>query len=81
MLYLTRKPGQSIVINNSIEVTVVEVNGKTVKLGITFPKGATVLRKEIYEKVLQENIMAAGEDVQGDDMDAFLDANIPTTKD
>lgn len=59
MLYLTRKPGQSIMINNAVEVTVVEVKGKTVKLGVTFPKDTTVLRKEIYDKVLQENIKAA----------------------
>lgn len=38
MLYLTRKVGDSVVINDNIEVTVVEVRGKTVKLGFTFPK-------------------------------------------
>lgn len=59
MLYLTRKPGDAIVINDSIEVTVVEVKGKTVKLGFTFPPEATVLRKEIFEKIRQENIEAA----------------------
>lgn len=59
MLYLTRKPGDAIIINDAIEVTVVEVKGKTVKLGFTFPPGATVLRKEIFEKIRQENIEAA----------------------
>lgn len=60
MLYLSRKLGESIVINNSIELTVVEVRGKTVKLGFVFPPDATVLRKEIYEKVTAENLTAAG---------------------
>ncbi|MSO74034.1 MAG: carbon storage regulator [Alphaproteobacteria bacterium] len=59
MLYLTRKAGQTVVINDAIEVTVVEVRGRAVKLGFTFPPEATVLRKEIHEKILQENIEAA----------------------
>lgn len=59
MLYLTRKPGEAIVINNTIEVTVVEVKGKSVKLGFTFPGTATVLRKEIHDRVMEENFSAA----------------------
>ena len=59
MLYLTRKVGDAVVINDAIEVTVVEVRGRTVKLGFTFPEDATVLRKEIHERVLRENIDAA----------------------
>lgn len=59
MLYLTRKVGDAVMINDTIEVTVVEVRGRTVKLGFTFPEDATVLRKEIHEKVLRENIEAA----------------------
>lgn len=59
MLYLTRKTGQTVVINDAIEVTVVEVRGRAVKLGFTFPSEATVLRKEIHEKIKRENIEAA----------------------
>ena len=59
MLYLSRKIGESIIINNSIELTVVEVRGKTVKIGFNFPPDATVLRKEIYEKIMAENMQAA----------------------
>lgn len=55
MLYLTRKVGESVVIDNNIEVTVIEVRGKTARLGLTFPSGVTVLRKEIYERVQEEN--------------------------
>lgn len=59
MLYLTRKIGESVVINDTIEVTVVEVRGKTAKLGFTFPADATVLRREIYERIQEENRAAA----------------------
>lgn len=60
MLYLSRKIGESIIINNSIELTVVEVRGKSVKIGFVFPPEATVLRKEIYDKIMAENMAAAG---------------------
>lgn len=75
MLYLSRKIGESIIINNSIELTVVEVRGKTVKLGFTFPPDATVLRKEIYEKIMAENMAAAnsGMDVEGDFLEGEFD--------
>jgi carbon storage regulator len=75
MLYLSRKIGESIIINNSIELTVVEVRGKTVKLGFNFPPDATVLRKEIYEKIMAENLTAAqsGMDVEQDFDDVEFD--------
>ena len=62
MLYLTRKIGESIVINNNIELTVMDIRGKTVKLGFLFPKEATILRKELHQRILEENIAASGAD-------------------
>lgn len=59
MLYLTRKVGESIVINDTIEVTVVEVRGRSIKLGFTFPPGVSVLRRELFEKIQEENRAAA----------------------
>ena len=59
MLYLTRKIGESVIINDNIEVTVVEVRGKTIKLGFTFPPEVNVLRRELYERIQQENRTAA----------------------
>lgn len=59
MLYLSRKVGESVIINNSIELTVVEVRGKTAKIGFTFPPEVTVLRKEIHEKITEANQTAA----------------------
>jgi len=59
MLYLTRKIGESVIINDDIEVTVIDVRGKTIKLGFTFPPEATVLRREIYERIQEENRAAS----------------------
>ena len=59
MLYLTRKIGESVVINDTIEVTVVDVRGKSAKLGFTFPPDASVLRRELYERIQEENRAAA----------------------
>ncbi|MCB1970058.1 MAG: carbon storage regulator [Geminicoccaceae bacterium] len=59
MLYLTRRAGEAVIINNSIEVRVVELKGKTVKLGFVFPPNATVLREEIFQQVKQQNEEAA----------------------
>ncbi len=59
MLYLTRKIGESVVINDTIEVTVVEVRGKSIKLGFTFPPDVSVLRREIHERIKEENRAAA----------------------
>jgi carbon storage regulator len=75
MLYLTRKIGESIIINNNIELTVVEVRGKTVKLGFLFPKEASILRKELHQKIMDQNIAAStGSDADLIDLDFELGA-------
>ncbi len=73
MLYLSRKIGESIIINNNIELQVVEVRGKTVKLGFTFPPEASVLRKEIYDKIREENIAASSGSGDLSDFDALIE--------
>lgn len=55
MLALTRKKGESLVINNNIEITVMEVRGDQVKIGISAPKEVPVYRKEIYLQIQKEN--------------------------
>ncbi len=59
MLYLNRKPGEAVIINHDIEVRVVEVRGRTVKLGFSFPPDATVLREEVVDAVKRANQAAA----------------------
>lgn len=77
MLYLSRKLGESIIINNNIELQVVDIRGKTVKLGFTFPPDANVLRKELHDKISAENrasAAASGEDLLGLALDLSLGA-------
>ena len=83
MLYLTRKIGESIIINNNIELTVIEVRGKTVKLGFLFPKEATILRKELHQKIMEQNIAAAtaGADLLDIDLDLGVTMTPPKKDD
>ncbi len=61
MLYLTRKIGETIIINDQIKLVVIAISGKTVKLGFEYPDHVTVLREEIYERIKKENEMALNE--------------------
>ena len=63
MLYLMRKQDESIIINNDIELKVIEIKGKSVKLGFQFPQGASVLRKELFDKIMAENRAASEQEV------------------
>ncbi|MEC0183498.1 carbon storage regulator CsrA [Paenibacillus peoriae] len=58
MLVLTRKKGESIVIQNDIVVTVLSVEGDTVKIGISAPKDIDIYRKEVFEAIQQNNQFA-----------------------
>lgn len=58
MLVLTRRPGESIVIGHDIVLTVVEIKGGQVRLGIQAPRSVDVHRQEVYDQVLRENISA-----------------------
>jgi carbon storage regulator len=51
MLVLSRKKNESIVINNDVTVTVVEIRGDKVRLGIVAPKDVPVHREEVYEAI------------------------------
>ena len=64
MLALSRKKDEAIVINNDIEVTIIEVKGDQVKLGITAPKSVPVYRKEVYLQIQEANRAAANEAAQ-----------------
>ncbi|MBO5259642.1 MAG: carbon storage regulator CsrA [Agathobacter sp.] len=55
MLALTRKKGEALVINNNIEITVLDVRGDQIKLGISAPKDVPVYRKEVYLQIQKEN--------------------------
>jgi carbon storage regulator len=55
MLLLTRKLGENIRIGDDVKITIVEVKGNHVKLGIDAPPSVKVHREEIYERIQQEN--------------------------
>ena len=59
MLVLTRKKNESIVINENIEITIVDVQGDQVRIGINAPKSVSIYRKEIFLEIQAENKKAA----------------------
>ncbi len=64
MLVLTRKAGESIVIGSDIRVTVLELQGRQIRLGIEAPSDVSVHRGEVYERIREENERAANADLQ-----------------
>ena len=69
MLVLSRKRDEVIKIGDDIEITVVDIRGDKVRLGITAPKEVMVHRKEVYEEIKKENQAAA--QVKVEDVSAF----------
>lgn len=55
MLALTRRKGEALMINNNVEVTILEVRGDQVKIGISAPKDVPIYRKEVYLQIQEEN--------------------------
>jgi carbon storage regulator len=67
VLILTRKAGEAVTIGDDIKITVLSIQGKQVKLGITAPEKVSVYRDEIFKRIQNENIkasMALKEDLQ-----------------
>lgn len=66
MLALSRKKNEAIVINNNIEITVLDIRGDQIKLGIAAPKEIPIYRKEVYIQIQNENKQATeNTDVSG----------------
>ena len=59
MLALSRKINESIMIGNDIEITILEVKGDQVKVGINAPKSIPIYRKELYIQIQESNKEAA----------------------
>lgn len=62
MLALSRKKGEALIINNNIEITVLEIKGEQVKLGIAAPREVPVYRKEVYVQIQEANKEAMNTD-------------------
>ncbi|MBR4083470.1 MAG: carbon storage regulator CsrA [Lachnospiraceae bacterium] len=55
MLALSRKKNEAIIINNNIEITILEIKGDQVKIGVSAPKEVPVYRKEVYVQIQEAN--------------------------
>lgn len=62
MLALSRKKNEAIVINNNVEITILEVKGDQVKIGISAPKEVPIYRKEVYLQIQKANEEAVNAD-------------------
>ena len=60
MLVLSRQRDETIMIGDDVEITIVDIRGDKVRLGITAPSEIPVHRKEVYEAIRRENLAAAG---------------------
>lgn len=63
MLVLSRKKGQSIMIGSDIEISIVDIQGDQIRLGIEAPRNITIHRKEVFEEIIKENKQAASVEV------------------
>ena len=67
MLALSRKKNEAIVINNNIEITILDIKGDQVKIGISAPKDVSIYRKEVYLQIQEANKEA----MSGNDLSAL----------
>ena len=68
MLALSRKKGDSIIVNDNIEIVIIDIGKEQVKIGIKAPKSVSIYRKEVFEQITKEN------------KEAILDVNIKDIK-
>ena len=59
MLVLTRKPGESVYIGNDVKITLMEIKGNQIRIGVDAPQSVKIYREEIYLQILEENKQAA----------------------
>jgi carbon storage regulator len=82
MLVLTRKKDQALVIGDDIEITVLDIQGDQIRLGVEAPKNVKIFRKELYLEILEENKNAAkpAARVQNSDIKNILQLTKPDAK-
>ena len=59
MLILTRKLGESIIIDENVQISVIEINKNNIKIGINAPKELTIYREEVFLKIKEENAQSS----------------------
>ncbi|MAG13864.1 MAG: carbon storage regulator [Spirochaetales bacterium] len=75
MLILSRKTNESIMIGDKIEISVVDIKGDQVKLGIKAPRDIKVFRQEVYQAIQMENRAAAQADTNLPVIDTMLESD------
>lgn len=80
MLVLTRKRDQSIVINENIEITVLDIQGDQVRIGINAPRDVSIHRKEVFMQISEENRKAASANVKVDLHDVLKNSQFAALK-
>ncbi len=73
MLALTRKQNESIIIGNDVEISILEIKGDQVKIGINAPKSVPIYRKEIYLQIQDANKEAADSQISADTLKKLLE--------
>lgn len=58
MLVLSRKKGETIIVGDDIEISIVDIQGDVIRVGINAPRTISIYRKEIYEEIKAENLKA-----------------------
>ena len=76
MLVLTRKTDQSIMIGDDVEITILEVRGEQVRVGIRAPRHVQIHRKEVFDQIREANITAA--DVSAEALPTLEDLQKPS---
>ncbi len=78
MLVLTRKAGEGIIIGDDVKITIIEVKGGGIRIGIDAPRHMKVHRQEVYDKIKEENQEATQWDMA--DLSALSDMMSPGRK-
>ncbi len=73
MLALSRKKNEALIINNNVEITILEIKGDQVKIGIEAPKDIPVYRKEVYLQIQEANKDALANEISLENLDALKD--------
>ncbi len=77
MLVLTRKVGEGIIIGDDIKLTIVEIKGGAIRIGIDAPRSKKIHRQEVYDRILEQNRAATSWSL--DDLSALSDI-LPQSK-
>lgn len=72
MLALSRKINESIIVGNNVEITILEIKGDQVKIGINAPKSIPIYRKEIYVQIQEANKEAVEQTINPKDLEKLL---------